>query len=108
MFNELFGPSIYLLLLDLFLEKPNMLANLREVSRMVGKNPGSISRVIPRLVRKGFVEQIRVGKVMYAYRLNKENDTVLLLIHFRRKLEDTYISEEERSKRSVKTVDANQ
>ena len=32
MFNKLLGPSIYLILLDLFLENPDMLVNLREES----------------------------------------------------------------------------
>jgi DNA-binding transcriptional ArsR family regulator len=105
MFNELFGPSIYLLLLDLFLDDPKIMANLREVARMVDKNPGSVSRVLPRLVEKGFVEQIRVGKVMYAYRLNEEDDIVRLLLQFRRRLREESEGAEERG-RYVETVNA--
>jgi DNA-binding MarR family transcriptional regulator len=93
MFNKLLGPSIYLILLDLFLENPDMLVNLREVARRVEKNPGSISRVMPRLVKEGFVEKIEVGKVMYAFRLNKKNGLVKLLIEFHQKLKDTYYKE---------------
>lgn len=86
MLNELFGPSIRLLVLDLFLEKPDTLMNLREIARMVNKNPGSISRVMPRLLEEGFLEQHKVGKVTYAYRLNTENEVVKLLIDFGKKL----------------------
>jgi len=54
--NELFGPSIRLLVLDLFLENPDRLMNLREVARLLGKNPGSVSRVLPRLVEDGLLD----------------------------------------------------
>lgn len=86
MFNKLFGPSIYLTVLDLFLKKQESMMNLREIARMVGKNPGSVSRVMPRLLEAGLVKQIRVGKKMYAYHLNKENETTKLIIEFHEKL----------------------
>ncbi len=95
MFNEIFGPSIYLLLLDQFLENPDMMANQREFARMISKNPGSISRVMPRLLNEGIVEQIKVGKVMYAYRLNKKKDFVKLLMETHRRLKDIYEVEDE-------------
>jgi len=103
MFNELFGPSIRLLVLDCFLENPEKLMNLREVARMVGKNPGSISRVMPRLLKEGFLEQHKVGKVTYAYRLNTENEVVRLLIDFRKKLQ-IYKSKAETNSASYQTV----
>jgi len=95
MFNRLFGPSIYLLILDMFLDNPDELTNLREIARRVDKNPGSISRVIPRLVEEGFLEQIQVGRVVVAYRLNTENELVRLLLDFREKLQKL---QEEQSK----------
>ena len=92
MFNELFGPSIRLLVLDLFLENPESLMNLREIARRVNKNPGSVSRVMPRLVKEGFLKQHKVGKVIYAYSLNTENELVKLLIDFHKKLLQLYKS----------------
>jgi len=88
MFNKLFGPSIYLLVLDMFLDNPDEFMNLREVARLVDKNPGSISRIIPRLVEEGFLQQIQVGKTIYAYHLNTDNELVQLLIEFRKKLQE--------------------
>jgi len=92
MFNELFGPSIRLLVLDLFLENPESLMNLREIARRVNKNPGSVSRVLPRLIKDGILEQHKIGKVIYAYRLNTKNELVQLLIDFRKKLLQLYKS----------------
>ena len=86
MINKIFGPSIHLLVLDLFLEDGDELLNLREVARRVDKNPGSISRVMPTLIENGFVEQIQVGKNTYVYRLNKEDETVKLILEFSKNL----------------------
>jgi len=86
LFNELFGPSIFLLVLDLFLENPDELLNIREIARRVNKNPGSISRVMPLLLERGFVKQIKIGKAVRAYRLNVESELVQVLIEFQRKL----------------------
>lgn len=86
MINKIFGPSIHLLVLDMFLENQDGMMNLREIARVVDKNPGSISRVLPILVEKGFLEQIRVGKNMHIYRLNKDNEIVELTLEFCEKL----------------------
>ena len=67
---------------------PEKIMNLREIARMVDKNPGSISRVIPILVENGFVQQFKVGKVMYAYHLNSENKIVKIIIDFREKIKN--------------------
>jgi len=88
MFSWLFGPSIYLLILDMFLDNPTEFINLREISRRVDKNPGSISRVLPRLVERGFLEQIQVGKATYAYRLNTVDPLVRILQESREKLQE--------------------
>ena len=79
---------MHLLILDLFLDNPEKYMNLREIARRVEKNPGSISRVIPRLLEEGFLMRVEVGKVMYAYHLNREDDLVQLLIDFRKQLEN--------------------
>ena len=85
-FNKLFGPSIHLMILDMFLENPEEYMNVREISRRIDKNPGSVSRILPRLTEEGFLDQIQVGKNMYAYHLNKDNIIVELLVEFREKL----------------------
>jgi predicted transcriptional regulator len=85
MFNEIFGPSIYLLILDLFLDKPEQLLNMREIARNIGKNPGSVSRVIPRLIEESYVDQIPVGN-MFVFRLNGNNEVVQILSEFKLRL----------------------
>lgn len=92
MLNKLFGPSIHLLMLDLFLEHPAELMNLREIARKVEKNPGSISRVLPRLVAQGWLDQVMVSKERAVYRLNTEYKIVKLLQDFRRKLQDVTLN----------------
>jgi hypothetical protein len=87
MFNQVFGPSIYLLILDYFLNNPNQLVNLREIARSIGKNPGSVSRVVPRLIEEEYVEQIPVGN-MYVFKLNENNNIVKVLLEFRGRLEE--------------------
>ena len=86
MFNKLFGPSINLLILDMFLENPDKYMNIREVARMVDKNPGSISRTIPQLVELELLEQISVGKNINAYHLNTGSEIVGLLMEFHSRL----------------------
>lgn len=94
MLNELFGPSIRLQILDLFLKNPDKLMNLREVARAIDKNPGSISRVIPHLVEQGFLKRYKVGRNSYVYCLNIENEVVKLLLEFTSNLK-VIISESE-------------
>ena len=82
MFNELFGPSINLLILDMFMENPDAYMNIREIARMVDKNPGSIYRTVPQLVERDLIEEINVGKYINAYHLNTKSEIVSLLIEF--------------------------
>jgi len=84
--NELLGPSIFLLVLDMFLEYPCQWMNLREIARRVNKNPGSISPVIRGLVEKGLVTDCKVGKVSVVYQLNCDNEKVRALMTFRKTL----------------------
>ncbi len=86
MFYELFGPSIQLLVLDLFIENPESLMNLREVARRVDKNPGSVSRVIYRLVTLGLVSRDKIGKVTHVYSLNTDSNLVTALLNFANEL----------------------
>jgi DNA-binding IclR family transcriptional regulator len=86
MLNELFGPSIHLLVLDMFLENPTKLMNLRAIARKTGKNPGSISRVLPILLKNNFLNQIEVGKSRSVYCLKTENQIVQLIMEFCEKL----------------------
>jgi hypothetical protein len=59
--------------------------NLREIARNIEKNPGSVSRVVPRLVEEKFIEQIPVGN-MSVFRLNVNNNIIQVLIEFRDRL----------------------
>ena len=87
--NELLGPSIFLLVLDLFLEYPRQWMNLREIARRVNKNPGSISPVMPAFLEKGLVEGCKVGKVSVVYRLNNSDDRVKALSALRSALKES-------------------
>ena len=87
--NELFGFSLHLLVFEMFLENVDSFMNLREISRKVDKNPGSISRILPMLVQNKLLKQIRVGKNMFIYCLNKENKVVKLIIEFYKKLKNS-------------------
>lgn len=84
--NELLGPSIFLLVLDMFLEYPHQWMNLREVARRVDKNPGSISPVMPTFLEKNLVTGCKVGKVTIVYRLNSTNEKVKALMTLRNTL----------------------
>lgn len=83
---ELLGPSIFLLTLDLFLENPDEMMNLREIARRIDKNPGSISPIMPRLLDRGLLIGTQVGKVSIVYRLNVKNEFVKDLMEFQGKI----------------------
>lgn len=84
--NELLGPSILMLVVDMFLEYPRQWMNLREVARRVSKNPGSISPVMPTLLKRGIVTGCKVGKVSVVYQLNYDNEKVKVLMAMRKRL----------------------
>jgi DNA-binding MarR family transcriptional regulator len=85
-FNTMFGPSIFLLVLDLFLQNPEEYMNLREISRRVNKKPGSVSRALPRLVNRNYLTATRIGAKIVAYKLNKEEKIIQHLLQFQEKL----------------------
>jgi DNA-binding IclR family transcriptional regulator len=89
--NELFGPSKYLRVLDLFLQNPEEFMNLREVARRIDKNPASIMKVLPSLVNRRYISLTRIGAKVVAYKLNKDNKKVKLLLEFLQKLEEEEI-----------------
>ncbi len=78
--NNLLGPSIYIQILDLFLENPDSLLNLTERSRRINKNPGSVYPILPRLVEKGFLIKRKVGKVSFVYSLNEDAEIVKIFL----------------------------
>ncbi len=78
--NSVFGPSIFLLILDMFLDHPNDLVNIRETSRRINKNPGSVSPVMPKLLERKLIKGIKIGTKITAFQLNMENETVKNLI----------------------------
>jgi len=77
--DELFGPSKYLAVLDLFLQNPGEFMNLREIARRLNKNPGSIIHVLPVLVDRNYISFTRIGTKVVAYKLNKDNHVVNIL-----------------------------
>ena len=88
--NEVLGPSIFLLVLDMFFEYPGQWMNLREIARRVDKNPGSISPVIPTLLERGLITDCKVGKVSVVYQLNYANKKVQALMTLRKTFKKTH------------------
>ena len=74
--NELLGPSKYLKTLDLFLQNPEEMMNLREIARRLNKNPGTVTQILPTLVNKNYITHTKIGTKIVAYKLNKDNKTV--------------------------------
>jgi len=86
--NDLLGPSKYLIVLDLFLQNPEELMNLREIARRINKNPASVMKVLPIIVKRNYLTRTRIGAKVVAYKLNKENIIVRLLLEFLEKLQE--------------------
>lgn len=86
--NDLLGPSKYLIVLDLFLQNPEEFMNLREIARRIGKNPASVMKVLPSLVNRKYITRTRIGAKVVAYKLNKDNRIVKLLLEFLEKFEE--------------------
>jgi len=86
--NDLIGPSKYLIVLDLFLQNPEEFMNLREIARRINKNPASVMKVLPILVKRNYLTRTRIGAKVVAYKLNNENRIVRLLLELLEKLEE--------------------
>jgi len=86
--NELLGPSKYLIVLDLFLQNSEDFMNLREIARRIDKNPASVMKVLPSLVNRNYISRTKIGAKVVAYRLNKDNKKVKLLLELLQKLEE--------------------
>ncbi len=87
--NDLLGPSIMMLVLDMLIDNPNQWMNLREIARRIDKNPGSVSPVMPELLERGLVTGCKVGKVTVVYQLNTGNPKVKALIEFKNSLDES-------------------
>ncbi len=62
--------------------------NLREIARRIDKNPASVMKVLPNLVHKKYISRTKIGAKVVAYRLNKDDKKVRLLLEFLQKLEE--------------------
>ena len=87
--NDLLGPSIMMLVLDMLIDNPHQWMNLREIARRIEKNPGSVSPVMPELLERGLVTGCKVGKVTVVYQLNTSNPKVKALIEFKNSLDES-------------------
>ena len=74
--DELLGPSKYLRTLDLFLQNPEEMMNLREVARRLNKNPGSLTKVLLVLLNKDYITHTKIGTKIVAYKLNTDNKII--------------------------------
>ena len=89
MFARLFGSSLFLIILDLFLDNPEDIMNLNEIARRVDRNPGSIIRVLPQLLEMNYIVSEEVSKSRKVYRLNKKDPIVKEFIAFRKTVSNT-------------------
>lgn len=87
--NDLLGPSIMMLVLDMLIDNPRQWMNLREIARRIDKNPGSVSPVMPELLERGLVTGCKVGKVSVVYQLDRNNPKVKALIEFKKSLDES-------------------
>ena len=78
-----------LLVLDMLIDNPNQWMNLREIARRINKNPGSVSPVMPELLKRSLVTGCKVGKVSVVYQLNRNNPQVKALIDFKKSLDES-------------------
>ena len=74
--DELLGPCRYLKALDLFLQNPEELMNLREIARRLNKNPGTITPILPTLLGRNYITGTKIGTNIVAYKLNSNNKVV--------------------------------
>ena len=74
--DELLGPSKYLETIDLFLQNPEEMMNLREIARRLNKNPGSLTTVLPVLVNRDYLTHTKIGTKIVAYKLNNDNKII--------------------------------
>lgn len=74
--DELLGPCRYLKVLDLFLQNPEELMNLREIARRLNKNPGTITPILPTLLQRNYITSTKIGTKIVAYQLNKNSKII--------------------------------
>ncbi|OYT56997.1 MAG: hypothetical protein B6U76_02170 [Desulfurococcales archaeon ex4484_217_2] len=84
--SRIFGKSLRISILELFLNHKDEILNMNEIARRLNKNPGSIYRALPALIRDNFIEEIKISKSRSAYRLNLKNPIVQDLLEFYEKI----------------------
>ncbi|OYT56208.1 MAG: hypothetical protein DRO23_06615 [Thermoprotei archaeon] len=84
--SRVFGKLLRISILELFLNNKDSYFNINEIARRLRKNPGSIYRAIPELVRDGLIEEIRISESRSIYRLNLNNPIVQELLKFYEKI----------------------
>ena len=90
MLECIFTSSPYLMVLELLLENPETYMNLREIAKKVNKNPGTIARVVRKLLEKNIVDELRIGERTRAFKLNKKNEKVNLTLKYLETLKDHF------------------
>ncbi|RLE66056.1 MAG: hypothetical protein DRJ38_02585 [Thermoprotei archaeon] len=80
--DRVFVKTLYMEVLETFLENPSTVMSISEISRKLNKNVGSIFRIIPELKKRNIVEELQVSPKRYAYRLNLDDPMVVRLYEF--------------------------
>ena len=90
--SRIFGKSLRISILELFLNHKDEILNMNEIARRLSKNPGSIYRALPALVKDNFLEEIKISESRSAYRLNLNNPIVQELLEFYEKIRVVFTS----------------
>ncbi|MCD6457744.1 MAG: hypothetical protein J7K82_02730 [Thermoproteales archaeon] len=80
--NKIFADSLYLAVLETFLENPTEAMSITNISRRINKNVGSVFRIIPELKKRNLVKELKVSPKRYAYKLNTNEPVVAKLLDF--------------------------
>ncbi len=85
-FAKIFGPTIRVRLIEYFLEHPDSVIYLTELSRIVGASHSSVSRVIQPLIDINLIQEIPLAGRLRFFRLNSNSDIAKFLLSFYKSL----------------------
>ena len=85
-FAKVFGSTIRVRLIEYFLEHPDSVIYLTELSRILGASHSSVSRVIQPLIDINLIQEIPLAGRLRFFRLNSNSDIAKFLLSFYKSL----------------------
>ncbi|MGQ4833280.1 MAG: winged helix-turn-helix domain-containing protein [Candidatus Asgardarchaeia archaeon] len=86
-FTDVFGSTIRVRLIEYFLEHPDSIIYLTELSRVLGVSHSSVSRVIQPLIDMNLIEEIPLAGRLRFFRLNLNSRIAKFLLSFYKTLD---------------------